>query len=275
MFSFSLPLLSEDLLAALVRTSGILLLGYYYGTADVALFHVALGLAAQTKVVIESFALLYVPTASRLFAAGDFEAINDLYWRTAIWIAVLSFPLFALCFVAATPLTTLLFGAPYAASGPFLSILALGGFVEAAMGFNRQTLRVLGRIRTVVVVNLSAAACNVLLALLLVPSFGALGAAVTMSGTWIINNVLRQLGLRGAGIGFRLLDPRYARPYSMLVAGTACMAAVLFTTSNPVGLVSTAIVAAAAMLISTREALQIRDVFPGLARLPLVRAFVT
>lgn len=87
--------------------------------------------------------------------------------------------------------------------------------------------------------------------------------------------LLRQLGLRRAGIGFPLLDPRYARPYAMLVAGTVCMAAVLFTTSNPVGLVSTAIVAAAAMLISTRDALQIRDVFPGLARLPLVRAFVT
>ena len=275
MFSFSLPLLVEDLLPALVRASGILLLGYYYGTGDVALFHVVVGLAAQTKVVIESFALLYVPAASRLFAADDYDAINDLYWRTAIWIAVLSFPLFALCFVAATPLTTLIFGAPYAASGPFLSILALGGFVEAAMGFNRQTLRVLGRIRTVVVVNLVAAVCNILLALLLVPALGALGAAITMSGTWTISNVLRQVALRGSGIGFRLLDPRYVRPYAMLVGGTICMAAVLFATGNPVVLVSTALLASAAVLISTRDALQIRDVFPGLARLPLVRAVVT
>jgi O-antigen/teichoic acid export membrane protein len=275
MFSFSLPLLSEDLLAALIRSSGILLLGYYYGTDDVALFHVVLGLAAQTKVVIESFSLLYVPTASRLYAVDDYEAINDLYWRTAIWIAVLSFPVFALCFVAATPLTTLIFGARYAASGPFLSILAIGGFVEAAMGFNRQTLRVLGRIRTVVVVNLAAAACNILLVLLLVPPLGALGAAIAMSGTWIINNVFRQIGLQRSGIGFRLLDPRYARPYATFAAGAAFLTAVLLVTAHPVVLVLAAVATAAGVLVSTRDALQIGDVFPGLARVPLVRSFVT
>jgi O-antigen/teichoic acid export membrane protein len=274
MFYFSLPLLSEDLLAALVRASGVVLLGYHHGPAEVALFHVVIGLAHQTKLVIESFALLYVPTASRLFASGDLEAINDLYWRTAIWIAVLSFPIFAVCFVAATPLAVLLFGASYGASGSFLSVLAVGGFVEAAMGFNRQTLRVLGRIRTIVAVNLAAALCNVVLAVLLVPPLGGLGAALAMSGTWILNNVLRQLALQRAGIGFHLIDPRHARPYAILAGATAAMAAVLFATGNSVTLVATALGAAGIVTFSTRAALQVGEIFPALARVPLLRAFV-
>lgn len=275
MFSFSLPLLSEDLLAALVRASGVVLLGYHHDAGEVALFYVVIGLAHQTKLVIESFALLYVPAASRLLASDDYEAINDLYWRTAVWIALLSFPIFALCFVAATPLAVLLFGPSYAASGSFLSILAVGGFVEAALGFNRQTLRVLGRIRTIVVVNLAAALCNILLAVLLVPPLGALGAALAMSGTWISNNVFRQVALRRAGIGFHVIDPRYARHYAILAFATGAMAVVLVTTGNSVALVGTALTAIVIVVISTRDALQIGEVFPALARVPLLRAFVT
>jgi O-antigen/teichoic acid export membrane protein len=275
MFSLSLPLLSEDLLVALVRSSGVLLLGYYYGTEQIALFHVVLPVATQTKLVIESFAMLYVPAASRLFAGGNYSGVNDLYWRTAVWIAVLSFPIFAVTFTAATPLTVLLFGETYAPSGMFLMVLAVGGFVEAAFGFNRQTLRVLGRVRYVVVINLLAATANVVLALLLVPALGALGAAIAMSGTWVINNLLRQAGLYMAGIGFSLLDRRYRQPYAAIAMGALVLAFVRGTVVNPLLLAAAAASVSVAVLVATRRSLQIADVFPRLARVPLLRSIVT
>lgn len=274
MFSLSLPLLSEDLLVALVRSSGVLLLGYYYGTEQIALFHVVLPVASQTKLVIESFAMLYVPAASRLFAAGNNPGINDLYWRTAVWIAVLSFPIFAVTFTAATPLTVLLFGDKYAQSGLFLMVLVVGGFVEAAFGFNRQTLRVLGRVRYVVVINLLAAASNVALALLFVPRLGALGAAIAMSGTWVINNVLRHAGLYMAGIGFSLLDPRYRRPYAAIAIGVVILAIVRSAVGSPIVLAAAAVGVSLLVLITTRRSLQVADVFPKLARVPLLRSMV-
>ncbi len=275
MFSLSLPLLSEDFLAALVRSSGVLLLGYYYGTEQIALFHVVLAVAAQTKLVIESFAMLYVPAASRFFASGNFTGINNLYWQTAVWIAVLSFPIFAITFTAATPLTVLLFGEKYAPSGIFLTILAVGGFVEAAFGFNRQTLRVIGKVRYVMVINLTAAAANVALALVLVPPFGPLGAAIAMSGTWVINNLLRQAGLYKAGIGFSLLDRRYRQPYAAIAIGVLALAFVRVTIDNPLLLAAAAASVSMVVLVVTRRSLQIADVFPRLARVPLLRSIVT
>jgi O-antigen/teichoic acid export membrane protein len=275
MFSLSLPLLSEDFLAALVRSSGVLLLGYYYGTEQIALFHVVLAVAAQTKLVIESFAMLYVPAASRFFASGNYTGINDLYWQTAVWIAVLSFPIFAATFTVATPLTVLLFGEKYAPSGLFLTVLAVGGFVEAAFGFNRQTLRVLGRVRYVMVINLLAAAANVALAVLLVPTLGALGAAIAMSGTWIINNLLRQAGLFMADIGFSVLDRRYRQPYAAIGLGALVLWLARATVENPLMLAATAASVSIVVLVVTRRSLQIADVFPRLARVPILRSIVT
>ena len=71
-------------------------------------------------------ALLFTPLAARLFARGDRAGIRELYWRTAAWMAVFSFPVFALTFVCAHELTVALFGERYASSAPVLALLALG-----------------------------------------------------------------------------------------------------------------------------------------------------
>jgi hypothetical protein len=114
----------------------------------------------------------------------------------------------------------------------------------------------------------------VLLALLLVPRFGPMGAALTMSGTWVLNNVLRQLALQEAGIGFRFVDERYVRPYGVLATATGAMTVVLLITGDPVVLTATALAAVALVWSATRHALQIGDLFPALTRVPLLRAFV-
>jgi len=61
-----------------------------------------------------------------------------------------------------------------------------------ALGFNGLTLKVLGKLRYVVTINLLAAAVNVLINLLLIPRFGALGAAVGTAGTMVVHNILKQ-----------------------------------------------------------------------------------
>ena len=73
---------------------------------------------------------------------------------------MLSFPIFALTFALAKPLTVALFEQRYASSAVFLAIIALGRYYDAALGFNGLTLRVFGNMKAVVGVNLVAAGVN-------------------------------------------------------------------------------------------------------------------
>lgn len=270
MFAFSFPLMTSDWHSALTQASGALVLGYFHGTEAVAFLRVVLPVAVLNQLVIRSFHTLYVPSASRLFAKGDLDGVNDLYWRTSLWIAVLTFPIFAVTFATATPLTTTLFGARYEASGLILAILAIGQYVQASFGFNGATLMVLGKVKFLVAINIAATLANIILTVVLVRPFGAVGAAIALSATMVIHNLLKQVGLRAAG--GRMLDARYVTPFRVLVTAAAVLIlARVAGVSHFIALAAAAIAASLVVLHSTRKALNIVEVFPEIGRIPVLR----
>jgi O-antigen/teichoic acid export membrane protein len=266
-FGFALPLVAVDLLFAVMNTTNVWMLERFGSTDDVADYRVVQPAARLNLLVMTSFTLLFTPAAARLFARGDRRGIHDLYWRTAAWMAVFSFPVFALTFVSAHDLTVALFGGRYGGSGGVLALLALGYYFNAALGFNGLTLRVYGLVRYVVLVTLVAAVANAAINLLLIPPYGALGAAIGTCATLVGHNVLKQAGLRrGTGIG--ILDREHLRVYGTIVLTTAALLA-LHVLLHP-GLIATVAlvgVGSAAVLWMTRGVLDVGDTFPELGRL--------
>src|SRR5689334_15313943 len=146
-FTFSVPLLTSDLAMVLRGSLTVLLIQILSTTTEVAEFRAVLPVAIQNLFVATSFRFIFTPGASRHYARGDRVALNDLYWQTAAWIAILAFPLFALCIGFPEPLSVLLFGEQYRSSGLILGILCLGYYVNGSMGFNSLTLRVFNRVK--------------------------------------------------------------------------------------------------------------------------------
>jgi O-antigen/teichoic acid export membrane protein len=271
LFAFSIPLATGDWLAAFVQSSGVLVLAYVYSTHDVALLRAVLPVALLNESVLLSFALLFVPAASRLFACGDFEGLNLFYWRTSVWIAVLSFPVFAATFALATPLSVLFFGSRYAASGHLLHVLALGIYLQGTLGFNGNMLKVAGFVRSLMFINLAALAINAALILLLVPRYGAIGAAWAMTGTLVVHNVLKQVGLLGVP-GLRAADARFALPFIVLLGAVLALALLRWAAPHSLFiLLPGACAITLVVVILTRRNLQIGDVFPELRRLAILR----
>src|SRR5438445_9909294 len=77
-----------------------------------------------------------------------------------------------------------------------LALLALGSYFNVTLGFNVQTLKVIGRLRYIIVTSLFAALANIALNLFLIPRYGAIGAAAGATVALIGYNLLLQLGLR-------------------------------------------------------------------------------
>lgn len=270
-FAFTLPLLTSDLVNILMHSTDTLILSYFHGATEVALYRVILPAAHFNKLVMISFAFLYTPLAARLFAKNDFRGINDLYWRTAIWMGVLSFPIFALTFSLAKPLTVALYGARYEQSWVLLQLLSVGYYFNVVLGFNGLTLKVLGKVKYIVWVNITAAVVNLVGNLLLIPKYGALGATIATAGSMILHNILKQAGLRMA-TGLSVFDRQYISFYLIIVFSAVGIYLVqLFISSNIfVGLGLVALVSFF-VLKACEKKLKIEETFPEIGKLPFMR----
>jgi O-antigen/teichoic acid export membrane protein len=270
-FGFSVPLMASNVIGMIGGSIPVLLLGYFHPMSTVAFYRVVLPAAVLSGMIPGNFMPLYIPSASRLFAKGDTSGINHLFWETSLWMSVLAFPIFLATACFAQPLTIFLYGARYAPSAPILAILSLGYFFNVIFAFNGVTLKVLGKIRLMVVLNIVTPIIIVVFNLLLIPRYGALGAAVATAAGLIMQNVLRQFGLWRWGGGISFFEKRYTSFFLVLGSSAFGLYLVqLFTPHNIYIVLALALAVSVFALVLVKKHLKIADTFPEIARLPLV-----
>jgi O-antigen/teichoic acid export membrane protein len=273
LFGFMLPMMTSDLMPILNESVVVLLLGYFHGLRDVALYRVVMPVAALNHLVGLTSGMLYMPAAARLFASGDRQGLSHLYWRSAAWVAVLSFPVFVATFAFARPLTLALFGGRYAESGTILAIVAAGYYFEVMWGFNGMTLKALNKARYVVGCNVITAAVNIVLTLTLVPRYGALGAAIATACSMAFIAVLRQVALKLAA-GIDTMNLQVLGFYAMITLSGALLLVVRSALGSHLYLACmVAFGSMLAVLLFTRKHLQVSEMFPESARIPWMRRF--
>lgn len=273
--AFSPPGLAAGLVTVAIYGVNASILGGLTDMSQVAFYRAVVPLAQLNNVVMTSFAMLYIPLSSRLFAKGDLRGMSDFYWRTTVWMAVLSFPIFALTFSTARPLTVFLYGERYGASSSILALLALGCYFNVLLGFNLQTLKVFEKLRYIVVVSILALLINVGADLFLIPHYGALGAAMGTAGTLILYNLLLQGGLVLAK-GLRAFERRYLSVYLSIAAGALGILAIDRLSAGRIA-VAVPLVAVGSWLVLaiSKRYLNAAETFPELLKLPLVRTLIT
>lgn len=273
-FSFGVPMMISDVSFMLRSSLVVLMLEFFHGAASVADFRAVVPVARLNRSVFESFVFLFVPTMARLLVRDDRKGLDHLYWRSTLWVTVLSFPGFAATFSLAKPLTVLLFGARYHDSGPILALLSLSMFLGAALGLNAMALRAAGNVRQVVTVDAVAVVALVALNVVLIPRYHAVGGAVASLAVAVLQTGLYQLQLHRA-TGIRLFPTEYARIFFVVVAVSLALGLVqlIFTPPVYVG-ASLLVVASLAVLFASGRLLEVADTFPELLRIPLARRAV-
>ncbi|MBA2115406.1 oligosaccharide flippase family protein [Bremerella alba] len=269
-FSYSLTLIFGDVGFLMRGAMVVLIIGYFHSPAEVAGFQAVFPAARLNDIVIATFSMLFMPSAGRLFSEGAIDSLNHLFRKTTVWTTVLSFPLFLACFLMPEQLCVLLFGSQYADSASTLAILSLGFFINTIVGMNLRLIRVVSCLRTLIMVDVISLAGAVVMNLLFVPKFGAVG------GAWAI---LIGFGLQGIACMVAVartvdVNPvawRLIRAYSLAGILTWCLwAGVSSSLVNPFWM--PALLVAASMLYAflCREDLEVANVFPEVARVPLL-----
>lgn len=273
-FSFSLPLLTADVAVILKTTMAVVLLESFHSSTEVAEFRAVLPVAGLILVVLQSLKFLFTPVASRLLVRNDVAGLDHLFWQSALWITIVTFPVFALCFFLADPVTVLLFGSRYSSAGVILAVLALGNYFNAAMGLNTYMLQVHARVGFISFSNVVSTLAGLALNLMLIPSHGALGAAIATTGAVVIQNVLNHVGVWRRTHVVLLAWRRWMVYLTVVVAVMALSLVRVLLDPPVVATVILVVVASFALVRINRRSLNIADTFPELLRVPLLRGLV-
>lgn len=185
---FSVSLLGLSLIVLLMDQVAALILGYLQPAEQVARYSAPLRLAQMLQIPLQAMSFLYLPFATTLFASGKQHELQALYLRVTKWTCFLAMPVFLAFLLDPEFIVVVVFGAKYLDSAPILQVLAIGFFINTLVGLNGQTLMSFGRTREILIATTSGLCANAVLGVLLVPNYGALGSAMSVTGGLFISN---------------------------------------------------------------------------------------
>jgi O-antigen/teichoic acid export membrane protein len=175
------PMALSLLAVAVVYNSGALLLGFSHGDTEVGLYTTAYKLMFISTVVSGAMMSAYFPVLSQV--AGDARQARRVARDFAILMVWMGLPIAALGWACGRHVNDLLFGAQYAAAGPYFEWLCLVvAFTFTNIGLGTPLLT-WGRQRLHLKIIGSVALASLALNALLVPQFGGWGAVAALLAT--------------------------------------------------------------------------------------------
>jgi len=177
MFQYSMPLLASQLLLQGKTATQPLLLAFFLDTRSAGLFSVAFLISGAFSMILVAFNFLYLPVVSGLSIEEHKSRIQRLYRMVTGWGVMVAVPIALLIF--AMPEAFLrLFGAQYTEGAWALRILLVGALINVGAGSVGTTLLATGKTRTYLKINIIGVGLGFGLSLVLVPTFGLVGAAM-------------------------------------------------------------------------------------------------
>ncbi len=274
LYSYSATLLSGDL-SYLLRIAMVpIVVGVLYASEDVAAYQAVMPLARLNEFVLVTFSVLFLPSAAKLAAADRHVELQALFEKSTAWITLLSFPIFAVSFLASEFLSVSLFGAQYKASADILAWLAIGFYTNASFGTSLRLLRASARLRTLLAADLLMIVVASALIFCLVPRYGALGGAWAVCGAYVSQSLIYYL-LVARSTHVNPFTSRCIAPYFVGVMLCVISGRLREWLGLPpvFGVIAAFLTSVAVLMMFWRQ-LELSRTFPELARLPIVGRWI-
>ena len=235
LLQLSMPLLGMTILTMFAIWITPLFLGYFMASEFVGMYSAAMRLVNFLPIPLQATAFIYLPIATGLYSTGESERLRSLYVSATKWTCLITMPVaFVLIFDAEFALN-LLFGSRYVPAANTLRILGAGFLFHTILGPNAMTLLACGKTKPMLLASFVAAALNCILCFLLIPSRGIIGAAMAVSLSLMILNVIFSVSLY-KNHAIHPFIKNYIKPLGLTIGVMTCII-VLFQFIAPSGII--------------------------------------
>ncbi|MBL8026469.1 MAG: flippase [Fibrobacteres bacterium] len=157
-------------------------LGRYCSAVQLGYYNLAFNVAQRFMTLLPStFWRVLFPAMSEYFGSGDKEKISRLFYLSSRYIAFVSFPVGIAGIVLSYPIINYMYGAEYLGSKYALQIFFFSMMITSLSKPGSAILYGMEKQSFILKYSAVLAVVNIALSLLLIPKYGALGAAVSYS----------------------------------------------------------------------------------------------
>jgi len=164
-----------------------ILIGYYLNPTEVGIFAISILLAQTLTLIPIAVQTVTNPVTANLYGKGDLEGVRRIFYSTLKKSFLVSAGTAAFLAVCGPYIISLLFGEKFQASYVPLLILLIGSVIGASFTAVGATLSSIDKVQIIFRIGVVCVVLNIILNILLIPSFGIVGAAIATSITVILN----------------------------------------------------------------------------------------
>lgn len=187
----SVPILLIGMLNYLLSWTDTLMLGMLGSSEAVGLYRASSRIPLLLPLVLNATNSIYGPLAASLHAEGKRERLSQVLKTTTHWVTYCTVPAFLVMLLGAEELMGL-FGKEFTHGGKVvMAILGLGSLVNSVTGGTGLTLIMVGKQNVQLCITVACVGLNILLNLFLIPSHGAIGAAIATSTSISAVNIFK------------------------------------------------------------------------------------
>jgi O-antigen/teichoic acid export membrane protein len=167
----------------------VLLVAALAGLGPAAVYAVAGRFVILIQFANQGISQSVQPRLAEALSTGDRDTANRLYQVATGWLVLITWPV-SLLVILFAPYYLRFFGDDYTAGTPVVRLLAVAMLVATGCGMVDMVLAMAGRTSLNLGNVLVALAVTIGLDVLLIPRWGALGAAAGLAGAMVANNLL-------------------------------------------------------------------------------------
>jgi O-antigen/teichoic acid export membrane protein len=216
---------------AIFYTDLAVLSHYFKDDPRVSIYAAAIRVAQALVLFLTAVSYMFSPFVADLHERGERDRLNALFKQITRWTLGGTVPLLLLFLIAPAPVLHV-FGGAYGSGSAWLRVLLIGQIVNVSVGAAGFVLIMAGRTGWDLAVYASAFLIDLLVAIILVPHLGPVGAAVAQSIALVFSNSVR-LWLVWRFVHIQPYDRYYAKLLIPTAIGAAAMLGVHSVLSGP------------------------------------------
>ena len=231
---YSVPLLFIDFLHYFLTWTNSLLLGVLSTTTSVGIYRAASQLPLVMTIFMMATNSIYAPLAANLYNKGEMKRLESIFKTTTRWVIYITVPIFILIIFSPKELM-MVFGREFIQTGwIILVILSFGQLINCMTAGVGMTLTMTAKQKLELFNSAIMLSVNILLCYLLIPKYGAIGAAIANCvGISLINLVrLAEVKFLYNMHPFSSVLIKYTLPSSISIIILFFLNKMVFQTSN-------------------------------------------
>ncbi|MFH0971173.1 MAG: flippase [Candidatus Micrarchaeota archaeon] len=190
LLSFSFPLIGAQIVFLVMAWGDVIFLGIFRTVAEVGDYSTALPTATLLALFPTAFGTLFLPIIIGVLTLKNAAEFKKIYSTLGKWIFLVNFSIFLLFVFYGRQVLRMLFGPQYEVAAMPLAILAFGYLGHSCLYNGTDVLNALNKQKKIFRNTAISAATNIILNILLVPAYGTVGAAVSISCALVLLGVL-------------------------------------------------------------------------------------